>query len=633
MIIYFLKSATCLSLLLAFYHLILEQEKMHHFNRFYLLGSVLFSFLAPLYIIYMDATPTLLETTPTTSEINLTDSAPIEIIQEKTIKYTQIFLSVYMLISFILLIRFGKNLLNILKKIKRNTKKTYQKSILVLIDDRILPHTFWNYIFINKSDYEHQKIEQELFTHELTHVTQKHTLDVLILEVIQIIFWINPLFILLKKAVQLNHEFLADERVINQHKNTIQYQHLLLNSAAWKNDYYLASNLNYSLTKKRLLMMTKQSSLTNILLKKLALIPLLAGFIFLFAERVEAKNTDSISDSVLKINAINLKQSKDTIPSDKVLKYKKLSATKSEIREYKSLLAKGKRNNIFKQKDVLKMQYLYKVMSDKQKKSVEDVFNIVPHQPSPANGKKMENNFKTTPPTPISTLDHLIRMAKKDATFYFETKEITSDKAIELLKKNKHLNIDTRNKDLKNPVVRISKKTIIIKGIDTDKKGEPTYYLNGKVISKKEMETLKTDNMKSVYVKKNKDSSGSIYITSKKTITIKGLDTAKKEKPNYYLDGKVISQKEIEKMSSDNIKSMDVKKNKDGSGSIYIKSKKTITIKGIDTAKKEIPTYYLDGKVISKKELEKMSSDNIQSMDVKKNKDGSRSIYITSKKE
>ena len=116
-----------MALLLGFYHLILEQEKMHDFNRFYLLGSVLFSFLAPLYIIYMDAAPTILETTQTTSEINLTDSAPIEIIQKKTIKYTQIFLSVYLLISFILLIRFGKNLLNILKKIKRNKKKNVPK--------------------------------------------------------------------------------------------------------------------------------------------------------------------------------------------------------------------------------------------------------------------------------------------------------------------------------------------------------------------------------------------------------------------------------------------------------------------------------------------------------------------------
>ena len=259
------------------------------FNYFYLLGSVLFSFLAPLYTIYIDAAPVLLETIKTVAEINITDATPIDIIKEKTINYTQIFLSVYVLISSILLIRFGKNLINILQKVKRNTKKPYQKSILVLVDDQILPHTFWNYIFINKRDYENQKIEQELFTHELTHVVQKHTFDVLVLELIQILFWINPFFILLKKAVHLNHEFLADQTVINQHKNTIQYQHLLLNSAAWKNDYYLASNLNYSLTKKRLKMMTTQSSQTKIWLKKIAIIPLLAGFIFLFAERVESQ--------------------------------------------------------------------------------------------------------------------------------------------------------------------------------------------------------------------------------------------------------------------------------------------------------------------------------------------------------
>ncbi len=58
------------------------------------------------------------------------------------------------------------------------------------------------------------------------------------------------MFFFIKKAIQLNHEFLADEKVINQHKNTFQYQYLLLNKAAWKNEYYLASNLNYSLTKK-----------------------------------------------------------------------------------------------------------------------------------------------------------------------------------------------------------------------------------------------------------------------------------------------------------------------------------------------------------------------------------------------
>ncbi|MGY8909418.1 MAG: M56 family metallopeptidase, partial [Flavobacteriales bacterium] len=299
MILYILKSATCLALLLAFYHLVLEREKMHNFNRFYLLGSVLFSFLAPLYIIYIDVAPLILKTTPTTSFSYPTEITP-EIIIEKSIDYTLIFIGIYSLISSILFIRFGKNLFHIIQKIRKNKQVKYQKAVLVLVDDAILPHTFWNYIFINKNDFENQKIEQELFTHELTHVTQKHTLDVLLLEFLQAIFWINPFFILLKKVVQLNHEFLADETVINQHKNTIQYQHLLLNKAAWKNDYYLASNLNYSLTKKRLKMMTTQSSQTKIWIKKLAVIPLLAGFIFLFAERVEAQEIIEIKEEPIK---------------------------------------------------------------------------------------------------------------------------------------------------------------------------------------------------------------------------------------------------------------------------------------------------------------------------------------------
>ena len=288
MMIYFLKSAGCLALLLVFYHLVLEKEKMHVFNRFYLLGCILFSFLAPLYIIYIDAEPLFVKATPTPNFDYSTGFTPIHITEE-SIDYTFIFIGIYTLISSIFFLRFGKNLFHIIQKIRKNKKINYEKAVLVLVDDVIIPHTFWNYIFVNKSDYFDEKIEEELFTHELTHATQKHTFDVLVLELLHCIFWINPLFILLKKAVQLNHEFLADQNVIHQHKNTYQYQHLLLNKAAWKNDYYLASNLNYLVTKKRLKMMTTQSSQTKILIKKLAIIPLLTGFIFLFAQRVEAQ--------------------------------------------------------------------------------------------------------------------------------------------------------------------------------------------------------------------------------------------------------------------------------------------------------------------------------------------------------
>tara|TARA_B110000967_G_scaffold117909_1_gene120602 strand:- start:5899 stop:8274 length:2376 start_codon:yes stop_codon:yes gene_type:complete len=299
MIAYLLKSATCLALLLVFHYLVLEREKMHNFNRFYLLGSVFFSFLAPLYIIYMDATPIIFEAAENTSAFPPTEIGTTEIIPEKPFNYIYTLIGIYSLISFILLFRFGKNLFNIIQKTRNNSKIKYQKAVLVLVDDKILPHTFWNFIFINKKEYEEKKIEQELFTHELTHVTQKHTLDILILEFIQCLFWINPFIILLKKSVQLNHEFLADETVINEHKNIFQYQHLLLNKASWNNKYYLASNLNYSLTKKRLKMMTTQSSQTKIWIKKLAVIPLLAGFMFLFGERIEAQYIkDSIEEEI-----------------------------------------------------------------------------------------------------------------------------------------------------------------------------------------------------------------------------------------------------------------------------------------------------------------------------------------------
>ncbi|WP_397445306.1 M56 family metallopeptidase [Polaribacter sp. R77954] len=299
MIAYLLKSATCLALLLFFYYLVLEREKMHNFNRFYLIGSVFFSFLAPLYVIYIDAAPIIIENATTSNIAYHTENIPTEIIIENTFDYNSILIIIYFIISAILCIRLGKNLFNIIHKTKKNTAIPYQKAILILVDDQILPHTFWNYIFINKNDYENKKIEKELFTHELTHVTQKHTLDIILLELLHAIFWINPFFILLKKAVQLNHEFLADERVIHQHKNTIQYQHLLVNKAAWKNEYYLASNLNYSLTKKRLKMMTTQSSGKKILLKKLAVIPLLAGFVFLFAERVEAQEVQENVETIV----------------------------------------------------------------------------------------------------------------------------------------------------------------------------------------------------------------------------------------------------------------------------------------------------------------------------------------------
>jgi bla regulator protein BlaR1 len=309
MILYILKSASCLALLLFFYHLILEKEKMHNFNRFYLLIGVIVSLIIPFATLTVEV-PAISTSEITTFEPTFTTEKTSPILIQETINYTKYIFGLYAIISCLLFFRFGRNLFKIIQKIRLHTQIKLKKASLVLVDDPILPHTFWNFIFINKTDYKNGKIEEELFTHELTHVTQKHTIDVLLIEFLQAIFWINPMFIFLKKAMQLNHEFLADENVINQHKNTFHYQHILVNKAAWNNEYYLASNLNYSLTKKRLKMMTTQSSKTKIWLKKLAVIPLLAGFVFLFAERVEAQEVIEVIEEDVPFTKTDLSDSK-----------------------------------------------------------------------------------------------------------------------------------------------------------------------------------------------------------------------------------------------------------------------------------------------------------------------------------
>jgi hypothetical protein len=69
---------------------------------------------------------------------------------------------------------------------------------------------------------------------------------------------------------------------------------------------------------------------------------------------------------------------------------------------------------------------------------------------------------QASPEPPMSPIDHIVEMAKADATFYFEGKKISSDKAIEILKKNGDVNIDINAKDGKQPVVKLSKDPFVI---------------------------------------------------------------------------------------------------------------------------------------------------------------------------
>lgn len=309
MIDFLLKSTLSLGLLYAVYILLLEREKMHKFNRFFLLFSLLFSLIIPFitFEIHIESSAVLPENTIQAMQFS-------SVIVEQKVNYLPLFLwSIYGIVTAILISRFIIHLIKIQQKISSNTIEKIENYSLILLNEKVLPHTFLNNIFINKEDYENRKIEAELFSHELTHVRQKHTIDILLIEILKTIFWFNPLFIFYKKAIQLNHEFLADETVVQSYNNVPFYQNLLLEKASWNNTFYLASNLNFLVTKKRLIMMTKSTTKMRERLSQLSVLPILAGLIFISCSEVSPnKNTDK-SEVVENVEVVGL--SPDEIPT------------------------------------------------------------------------------------------------------------------------------------------------------------------------------------------------------------------------------------------------------------------------------------------------------------------------------
>jgi hypothetical protein len=288
-------------------------------------------------------------TQPTVTPGNIQILQGNAVIMEET-NYLAIGLwSLYAVVTLILALRFFSNILKISSKMKLNTPIEYKNAKLILVPEKTLPHTFLNTIFINETEYNNRQIEAELYTHELTHVTQKHTLDILFIELLKTVFWFNPIFIFYKKAIQLNHEFLADEKVVTSYNNVPFYQSLLLSKANENQTFYLASNLNYLITKKRLIMMTKTTSKTEALLKKAMLIPVVTALLFLLCTKVVAQETNvkkettpakpgNLIKTYYDKTTFKIKDEKGKVASEK--KYKEL--TPVEKRAIPSILSKQK---------------------------------------------------------------------------------------------------------------------------------------------------------------------------------------------------------------------------------------------------------------------------------------------------
>lgn len=305
MALYLLKFSGCLLIFLAFYKLVLEKENMHAFKRFFLLATLILSIGIPLvtFTQYVEYSP---QTFNEVSQDMLIANNSIEI--EAITNYVPyIIWSIYLIGVLIFGFKFIRNLYRLNHKIKHNPKQRYYEFTHVLLKDLIVPHTFFNYIFFNKSKFEANEIPEEVFWHEQTHATQKHSIDIVFIEAIQVLFWFNPLIYIIKHAIKLNHEFLADQGVLRKGINTNTYQKIILAFSSNAAQPQLANAINYSLIKKRFTVMKTQTTKRGIWLRSLVLLPLLAIMLYSFSDtKVIEKTSEEISGTNLTARSIDI---------------------------------------------------------------------------------------------------------------------------------------------------------------------------------------------------------------------------------------------------------------------------------------------------------------------------------------
>ena len=309
---YVLKSAACLAILMIFYKFLLEKENMHGFKRWYLLAAVLFSFVIP-WITFT----TYVETVPAEARFIFQTEGAATVYTAETSVISYLLWGIYGLGVLFFGIKFFLNLKNIILRIKRNPKIRSGQIINVLHKEQLAPHTFWSYIFLNKTEYEKDSIPEEVFQHEQAHANQKHSADILFMELLQIILWFHPVLYLAKKAIRLNHEFLADRAVLKNGILTSTYQRTLLAFSSNVSEDSLVNHLNYQSIKKRFTVMKTHTSKKMIWTKSLALVPLLAVLVFSFStkEILAQANSSNVQTNASEDNSL---QSEDLVIAETI---------------------------------------------------------------------------------------------------------------------------------------------------------------------------------------------------------------------------------------------------------------------------------------------------------------------------
>ena len=277
--IYLLKSVIWLSGFALVFILFLRNERFFLLNRIYLITGILVSFFFPLisihYTVVLPVVRDLESGNVVTGEIQNTGNS---IIPDLKLMLLVLYVSGVLFI-LTLIIRQGRSLL---RAIKRSEIISFRPVKLIKTHDYTSAFSFFSYVFVNPSITDIET--KEIMNHELVHIRQKHWFDLLLVEMLCMMQWFNPLVWIYVRFIRQNHEYLADEVALQRTSDPAIYRAVLLNQIVGAPVVSLINSFNYSPNKKRFSMMKNIISSPYRKLKILLILPVFAIVLYAFAK-------------------------------------------------------------------------------------------------------------------------------------------------------------------------------------------------------------------------------------------------------------------------------------------------------------------------------------------------------------
>lgn len=304
MIHYIIQTIAFQLVFLIIYDVFLKKETFFNWNRIYLLSTALLSLILP--FVKVDSFKNVVSQNYIVSFPKLAFETQTPIVLDEVVlqgvntSYDMLwYISAILILGCALaLLYFLYRIISIVNLIYKNPK-TKQKHIrIVQMLNSSAAFSFFNYVFLGeKIDAQNR---ESILKHELVHINQKHTLDLLFFELLRIVFWFNPFVYMYQNRTSDLHEFIADSKAVKHNKKQY-YENLLSQVFDTKAVSFINPFFKQSLIKKRIIMLQKSKSKQYQLLKYALLIPMVLGML------VYSSCSDE-SNHVKKQDELNLSQ-------------------------------------------------------------------------------------------------------------------------------------------------------------------------------------------------------------------------------------------------------------------------------------------------------------------------------------